>query len=209
MEKVFETAVYRRLSFVNELLGEVDPYNGGFLTGVCTTDNLVILQGLIQRQLILGKSLYVCFIDFSKAFDMINRNILFYKLMNGSWQGRVVHTLRHFYSKTNFFVVHATRECSQILNTSSAISAKCLTISSVWLYHRNIWSICNQLQMHVPGIALTALCTFSHLIILMMRMISFQLSVTYLLNTRCATYLKKYLSHLKWMTMTTLHIYVM
>ena len=27
MEKVFETAVYRRLSFVNELLGEVDPYN--------------------------------------------------------------------------------------------------------------------------------------------------------------------------------------
>ena len=88
MENVFETAVYRRLSFVNELLGEVDPYNGGFLTGVRTTDNLFILQDLIQRQLMLNISLYVCFIDFSKAFDMINRNILFYKLMNGSWQGR-------------------------------------------------------------------------------------------------------------------------
>ena len=93
MEKVFETAVYRRLSFVNELLGEVDPYNGGFLTGVRTTDNLFILQGLIQRQPMLGKSLYVCFIDFSKAFDMTNRDILFYKLMNGNWQGRVVDTL--------------------------------------------------------------------------------------------------------------------
>ena len=90
MEKVFETAVYRRLSCVNELLGEVDPYNGGLLTGVRTTHNLFILQGLNQRQLILGKTLYVCLINFSKAFDMINRNISFQKLMNGSWQGRVV-----------------------------------------------------------------------------------------------------------------------
>ena len=107
MEKVFKTAVYRRLSFVNEFIGEVDPYNdnGGFLTGggggggCHTIDNLFILQGLIQRQLILVKSLYVCFVEFSKAFDMINRIILFHKLMNGSWQGRVVDTLRNSYLK--------------------------------------------------------------------------------------------------------------
>ena len=30
VEKFFKTALYRRLSVVNELLGEVDPYNGGF-----------------------------------------------------------------------------------------------------------------------------------------------------------------------------------
>ena len=118
MKKVFETAVYRRLSIVCELLGEVDPYNGGFLTGVRTADNLFILQGLIQRQLILGKSLHVCFSDFSKAFDMNNRNILFYKLMNGSWQDWVVDNL---YLKAIFFVKHNSTP-SPIMHNSKLIS---------------------------------------------------------------------------------------
>ena len=48
---------------------------------------------------------------------MINRNILFYKLMNGSWQGRVVDTLRNLYSKTNFFVKHNSKLSPIIHNT--------------------------------------------------------------------------------------------
>ena len=48
---------------------------------------------------------------------MINRNILFYRLMNGSWQGRVVNTLRNLYSKTNFFVKHNSKLSPIIHNT--------------------------------------------------------------------------------------------
>ena len=75
MEKIFEAAVYRRSTFVNEAFDEIDKHNNGFLNGSRTSDNLLILNGLVERQLSLGRALYVCFVDFPKAFDKINRSI--------------------------------------------------------------------------------------------------------------------------------------
>ena len=72
------------------------------MKNVRTADNMFILNGIVQKQLLIGKLLYVCFVDFSKAFDLVNRNILFYKLMRSGWSGRVVDTLRSLYSKTKF-----------------------------------------------------------------------------------------------------------
>ena len=72
------------------------------MKNVRTADNMFILNGIVQKQLLIGKSLYVSFVDFSKAFDLVHRNILFYKLMRLGWSGRVVDTLRSLYSKTKF-----------------------------------------------------------------------------------------------------------
>ena len=76
-EKVFEIIVQRRLEFINEAFMRKDRYHGGFLKGSQTADNLFILQSLIERQLVLGQNLIVCFIYCSRAFDLMNRNILF------------------------------------------------------------------------------------------------------------------------------------
>ena len=38
------------------------------------------------------------FVDFAKAFDLINRHILFYKIMKGGWHGPIIKT--HVYGKT-------------------------------------------------------------------------------------------------------------
>ena len=104
MEKVFEIMVYKRLSFLNEALDKYDKWNGDYLQNIRTADNMFILNSVIQKQLILRKALYICFVDFSKAFDLVNRNILFYKLMRSGWSGRVIDTLRNLYSKTKFRV---------------------------------------------------------------------------------------------------------
>ena len=79
--KIFELMVHNRLVYVEEAFEKFDAHNGGFMKGCKTTDNIFILNGIIERQLILGQPLLVCFVDFSKAFDLINRNILFYKLI--------------------------------------------------------------------------------------------------------------------------------
>ena len=42
MEKIFEAAVYRQLTLVNEALDEIYNYNNGFLNGGCISDNLFI-----------------------------------------------------------------------------------------------------------------------------------------------------------------------
>ena len=54
----------------------------------------------------MEKPLYICFVDFSKAFDVVNRQILFYKLIKSGWTRRVIETLRNLYSKTCFCVKH-------------------------------------------------------------------------------------------------------
>ena len=64
--KIFEMAVDKQQSFVNETFNKIDPCNGSFINDSRTSDNLFILNGLIERQLNMGQSLYVCFIDFSK-----------------------------------------------------------------------------------------------------------------------------------------------
>ena len=82
-EKIFEQIIMNRLQFLNEAFDKIDQTNGGFLKGRRTSDNVFILKGLIQKQLLLNKKLFICFVDFSKAFDLISRCILFYKLMKG------------------------------------------------------------------------------------------------------------------------------
>ena len=102
--KIFETAVNNRIVYASEALREDDETNGGFIKGSRTTDNIFIVLGLVQRQLFLGKPLLICMVDFSKAFDLVNRHILFYKLMKQGYLGKVIDTLRSLYRKTYFKV---------------------------------------------------------------------------------------------------------
>ena len=66
------------MNFINDAFETTDLFNGGFLEGSKTADNIFILQGLVERQLALGKPLYICMVDFSKAFDLVNRNIYYF-----------------------------------------------------------------------------------------------------------------------------------
>ena len=100
MTKIFECLVNNRLVFINEAFDRIDHSNGGFLKGCRTSDNVFILKSVIEKQLYLNQSLYVAFVDFSKAFDFINRNILFYKIIKSGISGRIIDTVKDMYSKT-------------------------------------------------------------------------------------------------------------
>lgn len=63
-EKFFEISVQKRLEFVSDAFNMTDRYNGGFLKGSRTTDNIFTLNALIERQLALGQNLIVCHVDF-------------------------------------------------------------------------------------------------------------------------------------------------
>ena len=104
--KIFETVVLSRLEFVNEAFQKHDRHNGAFKKDSRTSDNNFIIQGLVSRQLSLGRKLIVIHVDFSRAFDNINRNILFYKLKKSGLKGRVIDTLHNMYKKTCYRVKH-------------------------------------------------------------------------------------------------------
>ena len=105
-EKIFETAVHRRLEFIDKAFNRTDKYNGGFAKDSQTSDNIFILNTLIKRQLLLNKGAIIIWVDFAQAFDIMNRAITFYKIIRSGLHGRVINTLRNLYTKTVFRVKH-------------------------------------------------------------------------------------------------------
>ena len=103
-EKIFEITVQKRLKFVSEAFSCNDRYICVFLKGSRTSDNVFILNGHVQRQLTLGQPLIVCYIDFTQAFDRVNRNIIFCKLKKSGLTGRVIDTSQNLYTKTRYHV---------------------------------------------------------------------------------------------------------
>ena len=76
---------------------------GGFREGRGTTDSIFVLTSLIQHFLNHGKSLYVAFIDLSKAFDYVVRENLWFKLVNAGMSGKILEIIKSMYYDTKIF----------------------------------------------------------------------------------------------------------
>jgi hypothetical protein len=97
--KVLETILDNRINFVNEVFEKNDKYNGGFSKGSMVQDNILTIYGCIHKQLCQGKSLFIAFVDFKKAFNFVNHKVLFYKLIKAGINGRILKLLRNMYGK--------------------------------------------------------------------------------------------------------------
>ena len=80
MAKVFDSILNARLYFKNDAMSLDEPFQFGFTPSRSTTDCVFVLDTVIRYQQFHKKSIFLCFVDFSKAFDYINRNALYYKL---------------------------------------------------------------------------------------------------------------------------------
>ena len=71
----------------------------GFLPGNRTSDAHIIIHKLVRKYCHKNNSrIYGCFIDFSKAFDMIPREILFNKLLNYNIKGNFFNVIKNIYT---------------------------------------------------------------------------------------------------------------
>lgn len=79
----------------NEVIPEAQ---GGFRAGYSTVDNIFVLQSLVQKY--IGKAggrFYVLFIDFCKAFDLVDREKLWYALRKQGCHGNMQRMLMSMY----------------------------------------------------------------------------------------------------------------
>lgn len=79
--KIIEAILNKRLIFKNNAQKIDDPYQFGFMSESQTTDNIFILHSLITQQKHKSQPLWLCFVDFTKAFHCVNRYALYYKLI--------------------------------------------------------------------------------------------------------------------------------
>ena len=68
----------------NKVLNEAQ---AGFRLTYSTIDHVFTLVALVQKQLLRHGYLYVCFVDFKKAFDLIDRNNIWLILKKNGIKG--------------------------------------------------------------------------------------------------------------------------
>ena len=59
-----------------------------------------VLSSLIESKKTEGKSVFAAFIDMSKAFDCINRNLLYFKLLKNNIGGKILYAIQELYKDT-------------------------------------------------------------------------------------------------------------
>ena len=69
----------------------------GFRQGYSTIDHVFTLLALVQKQLLSHGKLYVCFIDFKKAFYLVDRNTLWLILKKNGIRGKMYKAVKSMY----------------------------------------------------------------------------------------------------------------
>ena len=72
----------------------------GFRKGHRTVDHIFLLKSIVNKYIKQNKYLYTCFVDFSKAFDSLNRNILMEKVSKIGIHGCFLNIIKSIYSST-------------------------------------------------------------------------------------------------------------
>ena len=112
--KLFESVLNNRLSFKNDVCDDNDPFQAGFRSNSRTTDNIFILCAIIDKQRCLSKPLYTCFVDFTKAFDYIDRSALYHKLLSRGIDGNFLNVIKSMSLKLS-----AARSCKVVCSAPS------------------------------------------------------------------------------------------
>ena len=76
----------------------------GFRKGRSTTPQILALRRLIEELKISNKQTYIVFVDFSKAFDSVNRKAMLHILLNYGISEEIVNAIAIIYVNPSSFV---------------------------------------------------------------------------------------------------------
>ena len=96
--KVYGFIINRRLQAWAEEYNITGEHQAGFKSGYSSIDHIFTLFACIQKQLLKNSKLYVAFIDFEKAFDTINRNLLWPILLKNGIKGKLLKCIKSMYA---------------------------------------------------------------------------------------------------------------
>ena len=104
LAKILTSMLNRRLVNWAKKYEKITDRQFGFQKGKSTIDCIFILQSLIQMSFARGKTIYCCFVDYSRAFDSVNHDALWHKINKLGISSKIVNILRNMYSKIRLSV---------------------------------------------------------------------------------------------------------
>jgi exonuclease III len=159
MGKIFEAIINKRLVFQTEATNSIDHNQFGFCKGCRTSDNVFIIDTLISYQKSKKKPLYITFVDFSKAFDFVNRTFLYYKLIQNGYGGKLLKIIQSLFGKSSARVRWEGQLGQNIDSTYGVLQGGIISPKLFNLYLADISDHLN----HRHGITING-TTFTHLL---------------------------------------------
>ncbi|GLC35023.1 hypothetical protein PLESTM_000270700 [Pleodorina starrii] len=109
LSKLYAFLLDRRLKAWGEGCGARSPYQGGFRPKRGTMHNLFLVRHLTDRcrrdhPNAPGQGLFICQIDFEKAFDRVNRGLLWTRLEERGVKGAALEALKRCYERVELRV---------------------------------------------------------------------------------------------------------
>ena len=95
--KIYSQVLLNRVSKWSEKHEKLSANQFGFQKGKSTVDCIFLLYSVISKVLNSGEKLYCCFIDYEKAFDRIDRSLLWHKLIFENVSSKFVRALKSMY----------------------------------------------------------------------------------------------------------------
>ena len=96
--KVFSGLINNRLMNYCELGDLLVDEQGGFRKNRACIDYLYSITSMIRNRFSENKNTFACFIDMQKAFDWIDRDMLFYNLLEYNIDGKIYKSIKALYN---------------------------------------------------------------------------------------------------------------
>lgn len=95
--KLYSGVLNKRLTHYLESNKVLVDEQNGFRRNRACIDHIFVISSVVRARLEDGEDTFVCFVDFKKAFDWINRDLMNYKLLNAGVRGKFYNALKALY----------------------------------------------------------------------------------------------------------------
>ena len=95
--KLFTMAINERLTNYLNKVGLIGDEQAGFRKNFSTLDHIYVISSLIDLYKHKGKRIYCAFIDYKKAFDLVDRSNLWLKLLGSGINGNFLNIIHNMY----------------------------------------------------------------------------------------------------------------
>ena len=123
--KIYTAVLDKRLGAFTNNNKTLPEEQAGFREGYSTIDHIFSLYAMIQKQFNKDRKLYVCFVDYRKAFDSVNREALFNILERNGISGDYLEAIKGIY-KSVLAAVKQDGKYSEYFNCPSGLKQGCL-----------------------------------------------------------------------------------